>query len=235
MRRAMILVTAFFVIPLFVSNFASSNVFGQDESGTYIYLVDSEPFGIPYYKWTESWWNWLVSIPSSSNPALDMDGKECQKGMHYKYPVLFLAGSLNGTASRNCTVPSDVSIFFPATTSYCYNTLVVNRTEDQLRACASLQKSNINTQVSIDGSDLNTFAYDITNARMQSNLFGIEVPDNNILGISAQNVSGIAAGDWVFLKPSVFSPGSHKISFVGNLNETSSDVTYSLNITGSNK
>jgi hypothetical protein len=235
MRRAMIIVATFFVMPLFISSFALSNAFGQDESETYIYLVDSEPFGIPYYKWTESWWNWLVSTPSDSNPALDMDGKECQKGMHYKYPVLFLVGSLNGTASRNCTVPSDVSIFFPATTSYCYNTLVMNRTEDQLRACASLQKSNINTKVSIDGSDLNTFAYDITNARMQSNLFGIEVPDDNILGISAQNVSGVAAGDWVFLRPSVFSPGSHKISFAGNLNETSSDVSYSLNITGSDK
>jgi hypothetical protein len=235
MRRAMIIVTTFFFIPLLISNFASSNVFGQDESETYIYLVDSEPFGIPYYKWTESWWNWLVGIPSIFNPALDMDGRECQKGMHYKYPVFFLAGSLNGTAARNCTVPSDVSIFFPATTSYCYNTVSVKRTENQLRACASLQKSNMNTNVSIDGSDLNTFAYDITNARVQSNLFGIEVPDDNILEISAQNVSGIAAGDWVFLKPSVFSPGIHKISFAGNLNETLSEVSYSLNITESTK
>jgi hypothetical protein len=235
LRRVTIVVTTLFIVPLFVSNFLVSNVFGQDESETYIYLVDSEPFGIPYFKWTESWWNWLVSIPSGSNPALDMDGKECQKGMHYKYPVFFLAGTLNGTASRDCTVPSDVSIFFPATTSYCYNTVVVNRTEDQLRACASLQKSRINTKVTIDGSDLNTFAYDITNARMQSNLFGIEVPNDNILEISAQNVSGISAGDWVFLKPNVFSPGIHKISFAGNLNETLSDVSYSLNITGSNK
>jgi hypothetical protein len=93
----------------------------------------------------------------------------------------------------------------------------------------------MNTNVSIDGSDLNTFAYDITNARVQSNLFGIEVPDDNILEISAQNVSGIAAGDWVFLKPSVFSPGIHKISFAGNLNETLSEVSYSLNITESTK
>ena len=234
--RAIIAVMSLSIIPLLISNFATSNVFGQDESETYIYLVDSEPFGIPYYKWTESWWDWLVSIPSDSNPALDMDGKECQKGMHYKYPVFFLAGSLNDTASRNCTVPSDVSIFFPATTSYCYNTLVMNRTEDQLRACASLlQKSDTNTKVTIDGSDLNTFAYDISNARVQSNLFGIEVPEDNILGISAQNVSGIAAGDWVFLKPSVFSPGIHKISFTGKLNGTLSDVSYSLNITGSSE
>ncbi|MGH9979747.1 MAG: hypothetical protein ACRD8Z_28485, partial [Nitrososphaeraceae archaeon] len=68
----MSIVATFFLLPLFISNFAASNVFGQDESETYIYLVDSEPFGIPYYKWTESWWNWLISIPSSSNPALDM-------------------------------------------------------------------------------------------------------------------------------------------------------------------
>jgi len=155
----------FFMIILFLLEFVESNVFGQGESEAYIYLVDSEPFGIPYYKWTESWWDWLVSIPAGSNPALDMEGKECQKGMHYKYPVFFLVGTLNNTASRNCTVPSDLSIFFPATTSYCYNALPMNRTEKQLRACASLQKSDINTKVTIDETDLNTFAYDITNAR----------------------------------------------------------------------
>lgn len=77
---------------------------------------------------------------------------------------------------------------------------MANRTEDELRKCASLQKSDINTKVTIDGSDLNTFAYDITNARVQSNLFGIEVPEENILGISAQYISGIAAGDWVFFE-----------------------------------
>jgi len=174
-------------------------------------------------------------MPSDSNPAMDMDGKQCQKGMHYKYPVIFLAGTLNQTAARSCTIPSNVSIFFPATTSYCYNTLSVNRTEDQLRTCASLQTSDVNAEVTIDGSELNTFAYDITDAKVQSNLFGIEVPEDNILGISAQNVSGIAAGDWVFLKPSVFSPGIHKISVTGVLNGTLSDVSYSLNITGSSK
>jgi hypothetical protein len=70
---------------------------------------------------------------------------------------------------------------------------------------------------------------------VQSNLFGIEVPEDNILDISAQNISGIADGDWVFLKPSVFVAGIHKISFTGKLNETLSDVSYSLNITGSGK
>jgi len=70
---------------------------------------------------------------------------------------------------------------------------------------------------------------------MPGNLFGMEVPVDNVLGITAQNISGIAAGDWVFLKPNVFSPGIHEISFTGRLNGTASDVSYSLNITGSSK
>ena len=235
LQAATIITMMFFLMPLLTANFSSRIVSAQDTSDTYIYLVDSEPFGIPYSKWTESWWNWLVSIQASSNPALDTDGSECQKGMHYKYPVFFLVGSLNDTVSRNCTIPSDTSILFPATTSYCYNTIMTNRTEDQLRACASLLVSGINAEVTIDGSDLNNFAYDITNARVQSNLFGIEVPNDNILGIASQNVSGIAAGDWVFLKPGVLSEGIHNISFTGKLNGTLSDVSYSLNVTGSSE
>jgi hypothetical protein len=228
----MVMITSFIIL-YFTSNETLASV--SDKSETYIYLVDSEPFGIPYYKWTESWWNWLVSIPKDSNPALDMDGKQCQKGMHYKYPVLFLVGSLNGTTTRNCTIPSDVSLFFPATSSFCYNTNSSKRTEDQLRACASLQKSDTDTSAIIDGSDLNTFAYDITNARVQSNLFGINVPEHNILDISAQNISGIAAGDWVFLKPSALPPGTHEVSFTGKLNGTKSDVSYTLDITRGTK
>jgi hypothetical protein len=67
---------------------------------------------------------------------------------------------------------------------------VLKRTEDILRGCASLQKSDINTNVMIDGSHLITFAYDITNAREQSNLFGVNVPEDNILDMSPQNISG---------------------------------------------
>jgi hypothetical protein len=155
--------------------------------------------------------------------------------MQHEYPVFFLVGSLNGTANRNCTIPSNLSLFFPATTSFCYNTDSAKRTEDILSGCASLQKSDTNTNVMIDGTDLNTFAYDITNARVQSNLFGVNVPEDNILDISPKSISGIAAGDWVFLKPTALTPGTHEVSFTGNLNGTRSDVSYSLKVTGGNK
>jgi hypothetical protein len=102
-----------------------------------------------------------------------------------------------------------------------------------MRACASLQKSDPSTNVIIDGINLNTFAYDIMNARVQSNLFNISVPSDSILEISLQNISGIAAGNWVFLKPGVLQSGNHEISFAGKLNGTRSNVSYSLELTNS--
>ena len=126
-----------------------------------------------------------------------------------------------------------MSIFFPATTTFCYNTASTKQTEDELRACSSLQKADPDTNVIIDGLNLNTFAYDIKNARVQSNLFNISVPVDSIVDISPQNISGGAAGNWVFLKPGALQSGNHEVSFTGKLNGTKSDVSYSLDITDS--
>ena len=211
----------------------AGNISAQDDKESYIYLIGSEPFGIPYYQWTELWWNWLVGIPKDTNPALDIDGKYCQEGMQHDFAVFYLVGTLNETASRSCTIPSKVSLFFPATTSFCYNTASMKKTDDELRACAALQKSDSDTSVIIDGISLNTFAYDIKNARVQSNIFNVSVPADSILGISPQNISGIAAGNWVFLKPGAFQSANHEISFTGKLNGSRSDVSYSLDVTDS--
>ena len=83
-----VFIAASFIILYFTPN----KILATDESQVLIYLVDSEPFGIPYYKWTESWWNWLLSIPKDSTPALDTDGKQCQQGMDYTVPCLILGG-----------------------------------------------------------------------------------------------------------------------------------------------
>ena len=58
-----VFIAASFIILYFTPN----KILATDESQVLIYLVDSEPFGIPYYKWTESWWNWLLS-PKDSTP-----------------------------------------------------------------------------------------------------------------------------------------------------------------------
>jgi hypothetical protein len=232
-KKIPIMISIIILSPFILLIYMAGNGSAQDDMGTYIYLIDSEPFDIPYNQWTESWWNWLVSIPKATNPALDTDGKYCQEGLQPNYPVFFLVGSLDETADRSCTIPSNMSLFFPATSSFCYNTASTEITEEELRTCASFQKSDPGTNVVIDGINLNTFAYDIKNARVQSNLFNISVPSDSILDISPQNVSGIAAGNWVFLKPGALQSGNHEISITGKLNGTSSDVSYSLDVTDS--
>jgi hypothetical protein len=150
-KRILILILLIIASPFVLLFHTAGNSSAQDDTEASIYLIDSEPFGIPYYQWTESWWNWLIGIPEDTNPALDTDGKYCQQGMQNDYPVFFLVGSLNETTSRSCTIPSNMSLFFPATTSFCYNTASMKKTEDELRACASLQKSDPDTSVMIDG------------------------------------------------------------------------------------
>jgi hypothetical protein len=78
--------------------------------------------------------------------------------------------------------------------------------------CTAVPVEIINTGENC-GINLNTFAYDIKHVRVQSSLLNIRVHADKILDISPQTVSGIAAGDWVFLKPSVLHSGNHESLF----------------------
>jgi hypothetical protein len=58
------------------------------------------------------WWQWALSIPASHNPTTDPTGEQCMLGQ--RGPIWFLAGVLGGgTATRTCTVPEGVDLFFP--------------------------------------------------------------------------------------------------------------------------
>src|ERR687886_3127397 len=58
--------------------------------------------------------------------------------------------------------------------------------------------------------------------RIQSQPFSFTLPQNNILGLPANvTTQAIADGNWVFLKP--LSPGSHKITFRGGIQQESAN------------
>ena len=42
-----------------------------------VYSVDEKPYGLPYGKWTENFWKWVISIPQQNNPNLDPTGEKC--------------------------------------------------------------------------------------------------------------------------------------------------------------
>src|SRR2546430_5217700 len=57
---------------------------------------DSNEFGNSYGEWSARWWQWLLSIPNSTNPNLDTTGANCAVGQTGQ--VWFLAGTFGGPA-----------------------------------------------------------------------------------------------------------------------------------------
>src|SRR5690242_16183808 len=96
----------------------------------------SSPYGKSYAEWSAEHWKWLFSIPNAVNPANDFTGVNA--GVNQSGPVWFLAGSFcpepplscaNFVVTRNITVPSGVSLFFPILDSEC-STVEGNGTTD---------------------------------------------------------------------------------------------------------
>ena len=52
-----------------------------------IFPIHSKPFGYTYGEWSAMWWQWLLSIPKSKNPALDSTGANAH--INQNYPNVF--------------------------------------------------------------------------------------------------------------------------------------------------
>jgi len=84
----------------------------------------------------------------------------------------------------------------------------------------------------VDGGDVP----DIKNYRVQSPLFNLSLPENNVQGVPAQEVQGVSDGYFVMLKP--LSKGEHEIRSTGSLAEVTvegtqifaSDVIYHITV-----
>ena len=123
------------------------------------------------------WWQWAISIPPSHNPLLDTTGEKCMVGQ--RGPIWFLAGVFGGSAAvtRNCTVPDNVSLFFPVANSVNFNSpnICGDGPEDQsvaqLRArSARFIDGSIKLLVEVDGNRVKHLR------RVQSKVFALTLP-----------------------------------------------------------
>lgn len=191
-----------------------------DTTNPGVFGIDSKPYNLTYGEWTAKWWQWLLSIPQDSSPAVDETGENCATNQNG--PVWFLAGTTGGSAERTCVVPAGVAILFPVINSMCdYASYPTVKTETDLLACARADNDQaINLQASIDGTSLQN----LEKYRIQSPLSNITYPENNIFGASSGSTKMISDGFWVFLEP--LGDGEHEIHFSG---ETASNPTLGLN------
>jgi hypothetical protein len=80
--------------------------------------VNATEFGRTYAEWSAQWWQWLLSIPASTNPTNDTTGKDCD--IAQSQPLFFLAGiGSGGVVTRSCTVPCGKPLFFPLLNVEC--------------------------------------------------------------------------------------------------------------------
>ncbi len=186
------------------------------------------------------WWQWSVSIPTAVNPNLDATGADCMVGQ--REDVWFLAGTFGGgTATRSCSVPDGVSLFFPIANSINVNTPNVCGQDSQnipvkvLRELsADFIRGVTQLQAELDGRAISL-------QRIRSDVFEIALPENNIFDapcISAGlgNVPagiyspGVDEGFYAFLNR--LTPGNHTVHFHAE-NQSQGfalDVTYHLTV-----
>jgi hypothetical protein len=173
-----------------------------------VFPLDSNPYGLSYQQWSTKWWQWAYSLPAENNPILDKTGKDCaqmQSG-----PVWFLAGTSGGSVERSCNIPSNNAIFFPIINTFCPKALNPDYSMEEIaKGCppeGPTAKANI-VEASLDGQALQAY-------RVQSQIFNITLPKNNILGAPEGVTEAVSDGYWILLEP--LSIGQHEIHFRGS-------------------
>jgi hypothetical protein len=220
------------ILPFIIFFIAAMNfgiIQGEEDKFSF-YSLDSEPFNKTYGWWSGYWWKHMLEIPMQLNPIADNTGDLCKYGETDK--VFMLAGSFGGKVERTCTVPYGKPLLWNVISSEC--SFAENpgmKSENELRLCAEeLQNLVKQADVIIDGNKINV----ISDYRIQSPLFNMSLPKNNVFGLEEQSTQAVSDGAWVFL--SNLDPGTHTIRSIGHMIDYSSpakinfvsDATYKL-------
>jgi len=170
------------------------------------------------------WYRWMLSIPKNINPCLDLTGRYCSVNQNNS-KVWFLAGTFGNAAlvRRKCTVPLDKAIFLPVLVkedSFKEDIDLKTRAELMNRSKDATDLV-LNMKATIDGEVVEN----IENYRVQSKVFKVRFPTNNVYDVTPGVTESVCDGFWLFLKP--LGAGRHVIYFKG---ETFLAETYTKNI-----
>lgn len=183
-----------------------------------VHGLESRPYNTSYADWTEKWWQWIYSIPTDRNPSYDDTGKYC--GENQKGPVWFLIQSFEHDVVRTCEVPRNTSLLIPLLNSECsYAEFPYLKTEQELNDCAKVMQNVVSGgNATLDGTNVPN----LENYRVQTSLYNLTLPGNNILNLSSQITRSVADGNWLFLKP--LAAGVHELKVKGDINSTAPKI-----------
>jgi len=177
-----------------------------------IFSTDSKPFGFTLGEWTAKWWQWIITIPKVNNPGNDLIGEHC--GINQEGPVWFLAGTFENIqkAERNCIIPKEKAILIPViNTEKSYIEFPELKDESALRTRAKEAIDRVTKKICIiNGEEIQ----DLHNFRIQSPLFDLTYPQDNIYDLKPNKTQAVSDGFWVLFKPSE-DQKKYKVEFGG--------------------
>jgi hypothetical protein len=194
----------------------------------FLYERNFHPFGKSWEKWAAMWCSWLLSIPKKENPAIDETGKYCSINQKNEN-VWFLAGTFGNIVpvNRKCTIPAGKAIFFPILEKEdSFQEDPDLKTEEDLKTRA---RDATNRMVQIEATIDGKRVYQLENYRVQSEVFDLTFPEDNVYNIRPGLTRSVCDGYWIFIKP--LQTGMHYIHFKG---ETSLDEAFTLDRMKSN-
>ena len=207
--------------------------------GLAVIMPINRAFAQSFEQLSAEWWQWALSIPTSINPQLDKTGENAVVGQ--RGSVWFLAGKFGGgKATRKCSVPQDVALFFPVINSVNINTPNVcgqdsnNIPVSALRAAsAAFIDGATNLSVRLDGKAITGLQ------RVPSEVFAVALPEDNVFDSPCAGLGGVPAGiyspavdDGWYVRLDPLSVGHHTLRFhAENASQGfTQDVTYNLTV-----
>ena len=188
-------------------------------SAAIISPVAIQSFGATYGEWSARWWQWLLSIPTATNPNL---GGDCGQGQDDD--VWFLPGTFGGSATRTCTIPAGKPIFLPLINSVAFKPTGGETLLSLRRLAAEFVDSVTVLACTIDGNSLEN----LRDFRVHSPSFSVTAPPGALLHASATDPM-VSDGYWLLLSP--LAAGPHTIHVQTETSGGfSADVTYELTI-----
>lgn len=223
-----------------------STVIASD-SNAKVFPPDSVIHGRTYGDWSAAWWQWALSIPVATHPLFD--NGDCSVGQ--SGPVWFLGGKFCRSdlppgetcifkTERNCTVPAGKALYFPVLNAedslveeQAFQGAEVFVTIAELRHNVESWLDTVNkVSVVLDGYSFRSLKRQF---RMQSTVFGITIPEDNLFTAIGEGTFSKGAyfpvvdeGYYLMLKP--LQPGNHKLHFKGLWGNFSLDITYHLKV-----
>ena len=218
----------------------ASAALAPSSAGAKVLPPGSHPYGQTYAQWSARWWQWNLSLPltspgatcSPNHPSIDSTCFDVTEGQ--QDPVWFLSSPLPGTFERTCTVPDNVSLFFPSLASE-WSDLEGIPVGDQLALALYFGDHAVNLFCTIDGVPVQH----LSAFRVTSPQFGFTAPSPWIFG--ATGGTGTAVSDGYFFMLAPLSAGGHTLHYGGRFLFTLAadgfdldlplDMTYHLTVT----